>query len=51
MTQEIFKWVCPECGKELISLYEDQLKQWRESHMMVHTLKSKKRCNKNEKTN
>jgi transposase-like protein len=32
----IQKWKCPTCGKELQSLYETQLDQWRDSHLRTH---------------
>lgn len=36
MEQEIKKWTCPTCGKEISSLYEKQLEQNKKSHLSTH---------------
>jgi len=32
MTTEVKTWKCPKCGKELISLYDEQLEANKNSH-------------------
>lgn len=39
MAQKIFEWVCPECGKEIKSLYERQLEQQKDAHLFSHKQK------------
>jgi len=43
MEQKILKKICPHCGKEIISLYEEQL----ESNYKVHLINCEKRKEKN----
>jgi len=36
MKDEIFRWKCKICNKELKSLYEKQLDSWKKQHMLTH---------------
>jgi len=33
---KIFKWKCPECGKEIHSTYEEQFNYNKEQHIQSH---------------
>lgn len=37
---KILKWVCPDCGKVIVTIYEAQLNYNRDAHILTH--KSKK---------
>ena len=36
MKQKIKSWKCEVCGKELNSLWENQLEQWKQQHLATH---------------
>lgn len=44
MSQTIIKWKCEKCGKEISSLYKEQL----DSNKEVHLLNCNKKNEKNE---
>ena len=38
--QKIIEWKCPECNRVLKSLYEAQILQWKEAHLLSHRVKN-----------
>lgn len=41
MTNEITVWRCPECGREIASIYPSQLENNKKVHLLTHTNKNK----------
>ena len=33
---QILKWKCPDCGKEIVSLWEKQLESHKKEHQRTH---------------
>lgn len=36
MVDKILKWVCPECGKDISSIYKNQFEFNKEAHLLSH---------------
>ena len=34
--EKILEWICPECGKRFVSLYEKQFTFLKEQHILKH---------------
>ena len=43
MTDEILKYICPNCGKEIKSLYQKQFDFLKAQHVLSHEMKKEEK--------